>query len=69
LNFCLHANEALNRLEQTPKLVIAALDGDCVGGCLEVTVVAERAGKMLSDLVWLAPGDLELAGEVGDAGW
>src|SRR5688500_4111159 len=23
--FCLHANETLNRLEQTPKLVIAAL--------------------------------------------
>ena len=26
--FCLHANETLNRLEQTPKLVIAALNGD-----------------------------------------
>ena len=25
--FCLHANETLNRLEQTPKLVIAALEG------------------------------------------
>ena len=25
--FCLHANETLNRLEQTPKLVIAALNG------------------------------------------
>ena len=24
--FCLHANETLNRLEQTPKLVIAALN-------------------------------------------
>src|SRR5882762_1471382 len=25
--FCLHANETLSRLEQTPKLVIAALNG------------------------------------------
>src|SRR3954471_13547299 len=28
--FCLHANETLNRLEQTPKLVIAAINGHCV---------------------------------------
>ena len=26
--FCLHANETLNRFEQTPKLVVAALNGD-----------------------------------------
>ena len=32
--FCLHANETLNRLEQTPKVVIAALNGHCVGGGL-----------------------------------
>ena len=29
--FCLHANETLLRLENTPKLVIAALNGHCVG--------------------------------------
>src|SRR6266550_9172770 len=29
--FCLHANETLSRLEQTPKLVIAAINGHCVG--------------------------------------
>jgi len=29
--FCLHANETLLRLEQTPKLVIAALNGHAVG--------------------------------------
>ncbi len=28
--FCLHANETLSRLEQTPKLVIAAINGHCV---------------------------------------
>ena len=35
-NFCLHANETLLRLEHTPKLVIAAINGHCVGGGLEV---------------------------------
>jgi len=39
--FCLHANETLNRLEQTPKLVIAALNGHTVGGGLEIAVAAE----------------------------
>src|SRR5260370_25429737 len=33
--FCLHANEMLLRLEHTPKLVIAAINGHCVGGGLE----------------------------------
>jgi enoyl-CoA hydratase/carnithine racemase len=39
--FCLHANETLNRLEQTPKLVVAALQGHCVGGGLEVALAAD----------------------------
>lgn len=46
--FCLHANETLLRLEQTPKLVIAALNGHTVGGGLEVALAADlriaRAG-------------------------
>src|SRR4051812_43467563 len=50
--FCLHANEMLSRLEQTPKLVIAALNGHCVGGGLEIAMATDiriarkEAGKI-----------------------
>src|SRR2546429_645507 len=50
--FCLHANEPLNRLEQTPKLTIAALNGHTVGGGLEIAMACdfrlakENAGKI-----------------------
>ena len=52
-NFCLHANETLCRLEQTPKLVVAALNGHTVGGGLEIALAA--------DLRWACAG----GGKVG----
>jgi enoyl-CoA hydratase len=39
--FCLHANETLLRLEHTPKLVVAALNGHTVGGGLEIAMAAD----------------------------
>src|SRR5438876_356497 len=50
--FFLHANETLTRLEQTPNLVIADLNGHTVGGGLEIALACDiriarrNAGKV-----------------------
>jgi enoyl-CoA hydratase len=53
--FCVHANETLNRLEQTPKLVIAALNGHAVGGGLEIAMAADLRIAMQASGKWGLP--------------
>jgi enoyl-CoA hydratase len=50
--FCLHCQETLNKFASTPKVVIAAINGHCVGGGLEIALscdlrmMAKDSGKV-----------------------
>jgi enoyl-CoA hydratase/carnithine racemase len=40
-NFALYGHETLQRLENSPKLVVAAINGHCVGGGLEIAMACD----------------------------
>ena len=64
--FSLHANETARRLEMTPKLVIAALNGHTMGGGLELALACDiRIAKRDAGRVGLPEVNLGLEPGVG----
>jgi len=39
--FVVHANEIMSKLERTPKVVVAAINGHCLGGGLEIALCCD----------------------------
>jgi enoyl-CoA hydratase len=64
--FTLHANETVRRLETTPKMVIAALHGNTMGGGLEIALACDiRLAKRDGGRIGLPEVNLGLAPGVG----
>ena len=58
-NFAVHGNEVLTRMERTPKLIIAAINGHAIGGGLEISMATDiRIAKKDAGRVGLAEVNL-----------
>ena len=67
-NFALHGHEVLMRLENTPKIVIAAINGHAVGGGLEIAMACDiRIAKKEGGRVGLAEINLGVMPGMGGA--
>lgn len=58
-NFALHGQELLSRMTNTPKLIIAAINGHAIGGGLELAMAADiRIGRKDGGRIGLTEGNL-----------
>ena len=64
-NFALHGHEVLMRLENTPKIVIAAINGHAVGGGLEIAMacdirIASESARFCTQFIKLGIGGCDI---------